>query len=379
LLHPAKIAALSRTEFIPFFVQNGMNSVLRRLKSRRVQDNHRCPSFHGPRYRSAFTLVELLVATMLMIILATMALMIIPSLTQGQQTPRAAGQLQQWIEIAKQMAVRDRAPRGIRLLPGEANALGQVIPNHVTRLQYIEQPDPFTLNGVYGPLAKSSWGADLSGMVNPSEARVVVPPGIIVSFTSPTRQMGNPQVPGITLTGGFPVGDPRCPVQSGDYIELGGVVYAIRSVADTQLTLQTAVPMPINTTNYRILRQPRPSPGDELLDMAQNIIIDVAPRGIAGGRWDLLPPGGLLSAQVPLDIMFAPDGRVIPTAGGYNLAAKDKIILWVRDATVPDGENDPTLIVIYPRTGLVAAQPVDVTYITTSPYTFTTTGQSSSD
>jgi hypothetical protein len=60
-----------------------------------------------------------------------------------------------------------------------------------------------------------------------------------------------------------------------------------------------------------------------------------------------------------------------------NLAAYDKIILWVRDINVADGQGDPTLVVVYPRTGLIAAQPVDVTFITTSPYTFTSSGQRS--
>ena len=97
--------------------------------------------------------------------------------------------------------------------------------------------------------------------------------------------------------------------------------------------------------------------------------IAMAPRGLG---YDLPAP--------TLDIMFSPDGRVIGP-----LAAYDKIILWVRDMTVPGApgdpappQNDPALVCIYPRTGLMQACRVDTYLVNTSPYTFTTTGRRSS-
>jgi prepilin-type N-terminal cleavage/methylation domain-containing protein len=326
--------------------------------------------------REAFTLVELLVATMLLVVLASLALLIIPSLNQGQQTPKAATQLQQWIEIAKQRAVKDRAPRGVRLVytlpPGNQM--------QVTQLEFIELPDPYTLHAKVDPFSR---------ILQPSIASVTAAGngGLkdVVTF-SPSGTK--------TLTGGFSVQDSNLwPVQVGDYIELAGVVYRIKSV-DGPLQLRLGPPPPqialptdlppigVSTSNYKIIRQPRPVP-DEIMQMPANIIIDLTPR-LIGGPVSNNPPRGALDLPVPiggtspntwppLDILFAPDGRVIPAVGGTNLAAYDRIILWVRDTTVPDGQNDPTLVIIYPRTGLIAAQPVDTD--PGNPYSFTTTGQ----
>jgi hypothetical protein len=215
------------------------------------------------------------------------------------------------------------------------------------------------------------------------------------------------------------------------------------------------------SSQYRIIRQPRPI-GDDPLQMPANIIIDLFPRLVQQGSYDLVPlttvvpknisagtqtvtpvsmpsnitvganlligvgpsqeivtalavtgttftakftfahavapfiftqppavpvivlppnqnPAGL-PYQGYLDIMFSPDGRVLGPLAGY-----DKIILWVRDVTVvgaavdpAPAQNDPALVCIYPRTGLVAAHPVDSYLMNLSPYTFTTTGRRSS-
>jgi type II secretory pathway pseudopilin PulG len=330
--------------------------------------------------RAGFTLVELLVATLLMIILASLSLMILPALNQGQQTTQAASQLQQWIEVAKQRAAKDRAPRGIRLLFDPPAVPGQF---RVSRLEYIEQPDPYTLHGtiaVNGPM---------NGMVNPSVANTTAAINGVVTFGKVIFAPSSPQK---TLTGGYNPTDPTksqlWPVQPGDCLELAGVVYKISNVTGLY-SLQLSPPYPpiaVATTNYRILRQPRPL-GDDIMQMEQNIVIDITPRNIGGapGHLDLpivMPPPPA-TTPVPLDIMFAPDGRMIPTIGSApNLASYDRVILWVRDVTVPDGQGDPALVVVYPRTGLIAAHPVDIDPVTgalTSPYTFTTSGQRSSD
>jgi hypothetical protein len=72
--------------------------------------------------------------------------------------------------------------------------------------------------------------------------------------------------------------------------------------------------------------------------------------------------------------MFAPDGRVMGALASY-----DKIILWVRDVSVPDGQGEPTLVCIYTRTGLIAACAVDSSFFSagTSPYTYTANGRRS--
>jgi prepilin-type N-terminal cleavage/methylation domain-containing protein len=371
--------------------------------------------------RIGFTLIELLVAVVLLLVLAGLAIMVIPSANDSQATVNAATNLQQWIEIAKQRAARDRAPRGIRLLLGQApvNATlpasnptgvpsgGLVV---VTNMVYIEQPDNYDMGFTAFPASLNT----TAGLMRESTAtvtnvtRTTGQVYTLVTFANTNR----------TLTGGAGVAAALYPVQPGDYLQLNGVSYQInlvhppatysssasgmphltnaqRMVSLTLATSATTNPTPpyavagltamppppnVTTTNYRIIRQPRPI-GDDQLEMPINIAIDLTPRYIQGtihsaspvpGPWDLPTP----TATTPwLDILFSPDGKVMSTPTN-NLAVYDKIILWVRDLTVPDGANDPTLVVIYPRTGLIASYDVDSsnTNLQTAPYTFTTTG-----
>src|SRR5436309_2213860 len=102
------------------------------------------PASVPSRPRAGFTLVELLVAIGLLLILMTLAVLIIPSINNAQQSTQAGTQLQQWLEIAKQSAMRDRAPRGIRLLRGQ----GGLNPQQVTDLEFLEQPPDLYLGSV---------------------------------------------------------------------------------------------------------------------------------------------------------------------------------------------------------------------------------------
>jgi prepilin-type N-terminal cleavage/methylation domain-containing protein len=340
--------------------------------------------------RAAYTLVELLVVIGIILVLAGMALYLVPSISSQQQATQAGTQLQQWIEIAKQRAGRDRAPRGIRLLPGTPNSM------FVTQLEYIEQPPDFWL----GPGSTFTTGVSATSGLP------------IVTFTGGTTTLsggvGNPGkfLPNVPA----PLGKPNpnagsYPVQPGDRIALGSSeeTHTILAVSNVMFNPAKGInineitlvppppPMPPGYTNtaiacglvppfsgytpssftsasqYRIIRQPR-TIGDDPLQMPANIVIDLTARGF----------GYDLTMQAPgIDLMFAPDGRLIGP-----LAAYDKIILWVRDTTVPDGQNDPALVCIYPRTGLVAACLVDEAYFISggaaTPYTFTANGRRSS-
>jgi len=325
--------------------------------------------------RRAFTLVELLVVVGLILLVTAMGLYFVPSINNEQRATQAGTQLQQWIEITKQRAARDRAPRGIRLLPGTANNY------QVTQLVYTEQPPDFWLG------AGSTFSTGFSPAPPNGSGLPVV--NFVGGTTTLTGGRGMPKnfLPNVPPPKGTK--DPnagRYPVQPGDRIALGGSeeIHSILAVSDTlQLTL---VPPPpagvgyatstfINATQYRIIRQPR-SIGDDPLQMPANIIIDCATRNVAGNVYDLQP---YMQTQGYIDIMFSPDGRVIG-----QLAGLDKIILWVRDVTVFGGpgespvQGDPALVCVYPRTGLVAAYPVDTFNSNTNPYLNTTTGRRSS-
>src|SRR5262249_59603028 len=82
--------------------------------------------------RAGFTLVELLVAIGIIIVLASLALLVVPDVLDQDRTTDGASLTRQWLMIAKARAARDQLPRGVRLInPG--NGL-------VTELQYTEAP-----------------------------------------------------------------------------------------------------------------------------------------------------------------------------------------------------------------------------------------------
>ena len=336
--------------------------------------------------RAGFTLVELLVVVGLIVILLAMALFLVPAINTQQQATQAGTQLQQWIEIAKQRAGRDRAPRGIRLLAGSANPL------QVTQLEYIEQPPDYFFGNNTNPTVNPTTPGIVSRAVSVPVLNLPAPATYWIKFEMFDPMTGlstssfvppNPVPPQFVLPRNLNAKGAMAAVQPGDHLELGGNIYLIVGIApkaplfNTPSTDTLIVTSELNTnvglqvgyasTQYRIIRQPRPI-GDDPLQMPANIIIDLAPRNLG---YDLPAP--------TLDIMFSPDGRVIGP-----LAAYDKIILWVRDVTVPGApgdyppQNDPALVCIYPRTGLIEAWPVDTYLANTSPYTFTTTGRRSS-
>jgi hypothetical protein len=251
----------------------------------------------------------------LILILATLAVALIPRFQERERAAKGADHLQRWLLIAKQWAKRDKVPTGLRLT---------VSSGYVSDMNYIQQPEDWAPQGsTAGP---SKLGANF----------VQITPGT--------------GLPAIDLYNGNGAGSSSADwlVQKGDYIEFfgGGVVYQIQDIpALDTLTLRPTVTLPFNpngTTQYRIIRQPRTLQGEQPLLMPQDVKVD----GLQS-----LPD---FSASTTFDILFSPSGEVI----GSN-AGTDKVIFWVRDVTqdlATPGEQ--TLIVVYVRTGFIAAHPV---------------------
>src|SRR5947209_3387422 len=96
--------------------------------------------------RRGFTLVELMVVLALIAILGSLTVAFMPSAANQERESRAATLLQGWLNVAKQRALRDQAPRGVRLIMAPANTVtfgGVSPPNIVVQCQYIEQPEDF--------------------------------------------------------------------------------------------------------------------------------------------------------------------------------------------------------------------------------------------
>jgi len=355
--------------------------------------HHRLPSSPRP----AFTLVELIVAIAIIAVLAALAVMIFPRLQDSQQIPRGADQVQGTLFIARQMAMRDQLPRGVRLVPTLDQADNVY---RVHTLQYIEQPAYF--------LAPA--GSALVGMSNPPNPNPP-PPGLL-----------NPNIgifTSVDFYGGNGPGNPFLwPVQPGDYLDLMGNnkpdgLYKILSVnvstnpqtptISDNLTLMSALPLNLlavqppqqapppvaffqNLLSYRILRGPRPMIGQPPINLPADVVVDLPTNNVppvgslpAGG---LLvhplannTPGSLMQADNQtgqFDILFSPSGKVLRDAGSTG-----KVVLWVWNST---GTNpmaqEQVLVVIYTRTGMVASQPVDLR-AGGDPYSFIKDGRAS--
>ncbi len=297
--------------------------------------------------RRAFTLIEMLVVIALLLILLTVAAAMFPRFAENQRIVKGADQIQGWLLIAKQRALRDRRPTGIRFV----GAPGQPI----TEMIYIQQADDYS-GGRY------------------------VQPGPLFSFDPVRGYLCNFQGPGVDFFGAAGPSQPDLwTVQPGDYIEFfgGGLVHEISFVeSPTSLRVHRNSSRPpftplAGTSNYRIIRQPRPVAGEAPLQLPQNIVVDTRP-----GRSRDLPQRNNL-----MEILFAPGGGVV----GQGTTTGGNIILWVRDVTKEDNvlppvppEGSPLLVSIHTRTGLVAVHPVNTAATTPNDYyLFTTDGRSS--
>jgi prepilin-type N-terminal cleavage/methylation domain-containing protein len=305
--------------------------------------------------RAAFTLVELLVVMFLLAFLAGLVFLLVPNLNDQARAPRGAVMLQQWLQIAKNNAMRDRTNWGIRLTvktmpdPNNANATLTV----ATEAQYIQQPGDFV---VLPGVANDPGG-------NPLPFRRI--------YTSPTDATlktivleGNA---GADFSGGF-TDATQWPVQVGDYLEVNGGLphQIIAPITPTSLTLASPLPAPIPAANpamnYRIIRAPRVQ-GEDQLQMPADIIIDLGTNTTYGNP---LPQDPLTNT---IDILFSPSGAVIGRG-----TSTDSIYLWVRDSTLPLFLGDNTLVAVQVRTGAVFAFPVNNT-AGGDPYAIAKTGR----
>src|SRR5262249_15880244 len=149
--------------------------------------------------RTGFTLVELLVVIGILLALAGLVILFLPGVQQSQRAARGAADVQGALLIAKQRAVRDQGPRGVRLTVADANV------GYVTKLQYIEQPDDFS-GGVLTTL--------------PPAPPATAPPFLQIVLSN------------VDISNGDPAGNDktRWHVLEGDYLEVfgAGQVYRIK-------------------------------------------------------------------------------------------------------------------------------------------------------
>ncbi len=307
--------------------------------------------------RGGFTLIELLVVISLIMVLAGLAVAFLPGLNDQAKAARAGTMVQQALNIAKQKALRDQVPTGIRLVAGKRypSPLDPQVPYFVTELQYIQQPDDFA-EGTLSTVVTS-------GIPNLSQVQLTGASDLTSGSTFVVEYL----------------------VQPGDYLEVlgGGLVHRITTVTrnppdpalplvSSVLTLASQLPYQIATPtrNYRIIRGPRVT-SEDLLQLPDGVAINLLTNGTYGNP---LPENIADPDKGKVDILFSPSGAVI-TPG----VTTDSINLWVHDTSDPTATppfiGEPTIVAVFVRSGLVAAHPA-VFPPAADPYQFVKDGRS---
>jgi prepilin-type N-terminal cleavage/methylation domain-containing protein len=286
--------------------------------------------------RPGFTLVEMLVVIAIIGIIAGIGVYAIQPFQGRASVNNAAVQLQSWLNAARSRAIRDRAPRGLRLLPGDEvqNDTGTNISTLVTKAIFIDQPDDITGVGV-------------------------------------TAQ-GVPPIKSLTITNGPAATE----VTPGDYIEVGGgTVHEIAGYTVGNVTLKNAfpytIPPPGTNIPYRIIRSPKAAATvpttnatastQDVLRVPRGSAINVGANNSFNAAYKLTFQGSPANVTNSVDIMFDPSGAVMPPA-----INSDKIILWVtgtaRDTAgvISPTQGQPALVVVYTKSGAIAGYTADL-------------------
>jgi prepilin-type N-terminal cleavage/methylation domain-containing protein len=320
--------------------------------------------------RSGFTLVEMLVVLTIIMLATSIAVAIVPRIVTNEKASRGATLVQGMLLAAKQRAVRDRTAAGVRLIvtqdtltapPGSTRLI-------CTELVYVIQPDDLVISGDSMQITSGSSGA--------------------TAISSTEDFAGG-------LSSVVPLPAEQLPVQAGDFLELngGGLVTSITAQPSTSgtngsnydtLTLSNnpIASFGVPVTAYRIFRGPRRVEGEDSLKLPGSVAILIADVNKSTNVHTCyskniparsIPFGGGAQATFLYEIVFSPAGTVV----GQGTNSGDKIVLYVRDMTLDHiWDGDPGLVVVNPRTGAIAVQPVDPTN-PPNYYTFTTDPRSS--
>ncbi|HVK10181.1 MAG TPA: prepilin-type N-terminal cleavage/methylation domain-containing protein [Gemmataceae bacterium] len=310
---------------------------------------------HPLRSRRGFTLIELLVAIGIGLVLVGLAIAFLPHLDRHKGVPNGITQLQGWLNLSKMQALRDKAPRGVRLIH---DGTGKV-----TQLVYIEQPDPIAPGGPY----VEAWAEPQA----PNQ--IPLPAGTTASNSKVTLyNVQNLAAPIPLNWEGADIGDyfqiTTSPPIVARITNITGPPTAPRSV----LFLDRPVPgnennIPLRlTSGYRVIRTPRPLSGEPALQLHKDIYIDLAysfpcpvnpqnfPQMPALDTWNYSTAWGTVPDGTPpgpggsnfhIDILFNSYGTVANAPTGYYG-------IFVRHI---DRADEKAALVIYTRTGKISA------------------------
>lgn len=303
--------------------------------------------------RRAVTLLELLVVIGIILAIAALAAGVLPALRQKNNSAKAAAQVQGYLSISKQQAIRDRAPRGIRLVQDPLE------PNVIRALQYIEVPDPTRF--------EQDPAAPQQPYIVISQTAAGDTDNFSVSITN-TRSNWDTvgALPGdyLVVTKNNGTNSYFFEIQSLSNSPLSAVVKARSGL---QALFPPASPSPLVSgpeSDFLVIRRARPLVGEPAIQLPPQMTIDLRYCAVGKPQPALAPVtyydqlnvpiclnSGYEGGQAMLDILFSADGELLGTV-------TDKLILCVKPEDGAAGE--PTLVVLYARTGAIILQSASV-------------------
>lgn len=336
--------------------------------------------------RSGFTLVELLVAIALAIVVLSLAIYIVNTAAFDSYKVVGSGdRLSQWLMQAKNRALRDRQPRGVRLFVTDQYPDGVTVTglNVVKECAFIEQPDPWF-------------------PTDPSSVFQLVYLWDGTTYPNQSYRPGQPGKAYLTLSANDLAGFQSAGVQSGDviYVPDLGKSYIITSAPVANPAVQAGVPTGAsyelslaslpdlgaansnatsqpNTATYQtrffgIVRQPQVLLGEPTMLIPSGMAVDVL-NSLASPSKAVSTGVSATASGTPnyIDILFAPGGEVLPTPAvtdqGYiGLLLRD-LNKFPRPISLTGPAGNPTdfdqagemvIVAIYPKTGAIATHPV---------------------
>lgn len=267
----------------------------------------------------------------------------------SQRVVQSADRISGWLVIAKQRAIRDGRPHGVRFYINTADPLN---PTAIREAEYVEAPDQWvpnprrSIDGGRAAFVYDNPGNQIigrraffygSGQVLQEFVNTPINPGDWMVLASP---------PGVFRINGI---QPGVPIAAQGATQDNAIELQLASFPDLGAAgLPPATPPQACyiTDNVSFYPGPRPLYGEPLLSVPEVGAID--------SQWTF--PENLRNQE--LEILFGPDGRVLGQPSGI-------ICLWVRDMTkgVPandfDNAGEQVLVTIYTRTGTISTHPVN--------------------
>lgn len=288
--------------------------------------------------RRAFTLVELLVVLVVLLIVGLLGFTVINSTAKSDLISGGARNVQSFLEGGRDRALHDQHPRGVRFIRADNNPAD---PNYniIDSMVYV------------GPAGKLSTGSQSNNVIQVAMDRRTL-------VLNPMNQKDNRRLWARLVDRGLIIQGAWIKLQVGNSPALP---YTIQiSGTSPNYTFQLTKDFPMGSVNqnlkYELDLAPAILPNQEARNLPNKVVIDAAASRF-GGR-SLTDYMRNVSGKPHIDIMFSPRGTIVGEAargGRIQLVVRSLGDMdAMRALNDPDNENPTLVLVVTTQTGSVA-------------------------